>query len=78
MATMTNRIQLDEPENHFVVIHPLDDAPEEKVDMRNLGPMPMTLSVRISLLTLRAYLLLMMLLVFYRVLGLAGLFGHHG
>jgi hypothetical protein len=31
--------------------------------------------VRLSLLSLRAYLLLMMLLVFYRVLVLAGLFG---
>jgi len=37
----------------------------------------MTTSVRISLLSLRAYLILMMLLVFYRVLALAGLFGHH-
>jgi hypothetical protein len=37
----------------------------------------MTASVRISLLSLRAYLVLMMLLVFYHVLDLAGLFGHH-
>jgi len=38
----------------------------------------MTTSVRISLLSLRAYLVLMMLLVFYHVLGMAGLFGHRG
>jgi hypothetical protein len=39
--------------------------------------MPMTASVKISLLSLRAYLLLMIGLVFYHVLHLAGLFGHH-
>jgi len=64
--------------NQFVVIHPLDDLPEEKVDTEALGPMPMTMSVRISLLSLRAYLVLMMLLVFYRVMNMAGLFGHRG
>ena len=78
MATMTNPIELNELTNHFVVIHPLDDVPEQKVDIENLGPMKMTPSVRISLLSLRAYLVLMMLLVFYHVFDLAGLFGHHG
>jgi len=68
---------MEELENRFVVIHPLDDVPEEKVDTDRLGPMAMTPSVRISLVSLRAYLILMMLLVFYRVLALAGLFGHH-
>ena len=77
MATMTNPIELHELANHFVVIHPLDDVREEKVDTENLGPMTMTTSVRISLLSLRAYLVLMMILVFYHVLDLAGLFGHH-
>ena len=77
MATMTNPIELNELVNHFVVIHPLDDVREEKVDTENLGPMAMTASVRISLLSLRAYLVLMMLMVFYHVLDLAGLFGHH-
>jgi len=64
--------------DHFVVIHPLDDLPEEKVDTEALGPMSMTMSVRISLMSLRAYLVLMMLLVSYRVLTMAGLFGHRG
>jgi hypothetical protein len=77
MATMTNPIELNELVNHFVVIHPLDDVREEKVDTESLGPMAMTWSVRISLLSLRAYLVLMVLLVFYHVLDLAGLFGHH-
>jgi hypothetical protein len=78
MATMTNSIELNEITNRFVVVHPLDDMPEEKVDTENLGPTAMTLSVRISLLSLRAYLILMMILVFYHVLDRAGLFGHHG
>jgi hypothetical protein len=69
-------MELHELTNHFVVVHPLDDVPEEKIDTENLGPMKMTASVRISLLSLRAYLVLMMVLVFYHVLGLAGLFGH--
>ena len=77
MATMTNPIELQELANHFVVVHPLDDVREEKVDTENLGPMTMTASVRISLLSLLAYLVLMMLLVLYHVLDLAGLFGHH-
>ncbi|MGA2171198.1 MAG: hypothetical protein ABSG62_23690 [Terracidiphilus sp.] len=77
MATMTNAIEIDKFTNHFVVVHPLDDVPEVKVDTENLGPMKMTWSVRISLLSLRAYLVLMMALVFYHVLGMAGLFGHH-
>ena len=54
--------------NQFVVIHPLDDQPEQKVDMESLGPMPMTKGVRLSLMSLRAYLVVMMLLVLYRVL----------
>jgi len=35
----------------------------------------MTRSVKLSLMSLRAYLVLMMLLVLYHVLGMAGLFG---
>jgi hypothetical protein len=64
---MTNPID----SNRFVVIHPLDDVPEEKVNVENLGPMPMTRSVRLSLMSLRAYLVLMILIVFYHVLTLA-------
>ncbi|HLH07565.1 MAG TPA: hypothetical protein VKW78_10030 [Terriglobales bacterium] len=64
------------PENHFVVVHPLDDVPEEKIDTSRLGPMPMTPSVKYSLFALRGYLVLMMLMVFYHVIDLAG-FIHH-
>jgi hypothetical protein len=57
----------------YVVIHPLDDRPEEKVDTAALGPMPMTRTVKLSLMSLRAYLVLMILLVAYHVLQIAGL-----
>ncbi len=63
------------PENHFVVVHPLDDLPEEKVNCSGLGAMPMTSSVKLSLMALRGYLVLMMLLVLYHVMDLAGVFG---
>ncbi|HEV3333559.1 MAG TPA: hypothetical protein VG096_21390 [Bryobacteraceae bacterium] len=76
MATLTNLIETKEFTGHFVVIHPLDDVPEQKVDTDSLGPMAMTTSVRISLVSLRAYLVLMMLLVFYHVVVLAGWLGH--
>ena len=65
----------DVPEDHFVVVHPLDDVPEQKVNPSGLGTMPMTLSVKLSLMVLRGYLILMMLLVLYHVMDLAGVFG---
>jgi hypothetical protein len=57
--------------NSYVVVHPLDDVLETKVDTEALGPMAMTRSVRFSLLSLRAYLILMVLLVVYHVVMLA-------
>ena len=56
----------------FTVVHPLDDAPEEKVNTEDLGPMQMTRTVRICLFALRGYLLLMFGLLGFRVLQLAG------
>jgi hypothetical protein len=73
MSTMTQ--VLNKEMEGYLVVHPLDDVPEEKVDTESLGPMPMTASVKWSLISLRAYLVLMIALVFYRVLSLAGLFG---
>ena len=58
----------------FLVVHPLDDVEEKKLETKHLGPMRMTPAVRLSLLALRGYLVLMMLLVLYHVLDLAGLF----
>ena len=59
------------------VIHPLDDVAEEKRSPEGLGEMPMSGSVRLSLYALRGYLVLIGLMVGYRVLTLAGVFGHH-
>ena len=67
----------DVPENRYVVVHPLDDHPEEKVDTSSLGPMAMTPSVKLSLMALRGYLVLMVLLVAYHCVDLAGVFGKH-
>lgn len=68
----SSRHGYDESLDRYVVVHPLDDAPEKKIDTQNLGPMAMTGAVRWSLLSLRAYLILMIVLVFYRVVQLAG------
>ena len=55
----------------FSVVHPLDDAPEEKIATEHMGPMRMTKTVRVCLLALRGYLLLMFTLLGYRVFELA-------
>jgi hypothetical protein len=60
----------------YRVVHPLDDHPESKRDVSALGPMPMTPSVRLSLFALRAYLILMTVLVAYHVVDLAGVMFH--
>jgi hypothetical protein len=75
MGTIATLIDLETRmetrKDHFVVVHPLDDVPETKVDTEALGPMPMTRTVRFSLMSLRAYLILMVLLVVYHVVMLA-------
>lgn len=60
-----------EMNDRFLVIHPLDDVPETKLDASGLGPMRMTRSVRYSLFALRAYLILMVLLLLYHAFTLA-------
>ena len=74
---LRNQAALKQPKEVFTIIHPLDDSPEQKLDPSELGPMPLTRSVRFSLLALRAYLVLMAMLVGYRVLELAGLLSRH-
>lgn len=76
MAILTANKKMKD-ERCFYVVHPLDDVPEEKCNAEELGPMPMTRSVKWSLLALRGYLILMGLLVAYHALDLAGIFGHH-
>ena len=68
---LTGPIDNDPKDEFFYVIHPLDDLPEEKVKSDHLPPLKMTRSVRWSLFTLRAYLIVMMLLLFYHVFDLA-------
>ncbi len=62
--------------HEYIVIHPLDDTREAKVDVGALGPMKMTRAVHLSLTMLRGYLIVMMALLGYRLLGLAGLLRH--
>jgi hypothetical protein len=68
MASVQNSF---EPQ-FFNVIHPLNDVPEQKCSSEGLGRIAMTRAVRISLGTLRAYLILMTLMLGYHVLDLAG------
>ena len=58
--------------NKYMVVHPLFDAPEEKVDIDNALPLKINNSVKWSLIVLRGYLVIMIGLAFYRTLVLAG------
>jgi hypothetical protein len=59
--------------NGFRVVHPLDDIAEQKCSTEGLGKIRMTQAVRVSLGGLRAYLILMTLMLVYHVLDLSGL-----
>ena len=59
--------------NGFRVIHPLDDVPEQKCSTVGLDQIRMTRAARLSLGILRAYLVLMTLMLSYHVLDLSGL-----
>lgn len=74
MAVLMNELK---NEQTFHVIHPLDDIAEEKCSLDGLGEMRMGRSTRLSLYTLRGYLVTMGLLVAYRLLTLTGAFAHH-
>jgi hypothetical protein len=53
----------------YLVIHPLDDAPEAKLVVTSeMGRIKLTRSVKASLFALRAYLIIMLVLVAYRVI----------
>lgn len=70
-------IMTAESPRRFDVIHPLDDVREVKRSPEGLGQMHMSGSVKLSLYTLRGYLVSMGMLVGYRMLTLAGSIGHH-
>ena len=53
---------MESQENKYLVVHPLDDIPEEKIDVTKLGPIKMTKSVYWSLLLLKVYIIGMVLL----------------
>jgi len=72
MATLMNKQEMQV----FHLVHPLDDMPEEKRSPEGLGSMHMSLSVRISLMALRGYLILMALLVLYSILQQSGILRH--
>jgi len=57
----------------YVVVHPLFDVPEEKINTDAIGPLQMTIAVKWSLITLRFYLIVMIGLAFYRSMVLAGI-----
>ncbi|MGO8672678.1 MAG: hypothetical protein ACLQVD_15085 [Capsulimonadaceae bacterium] len=76
MATMINTASIPDV-RRYEVIHPLDDVAESKCSVEGLGNMHMSRCVKFSLYTLRGYLVSMGLLVGYRLLTLAGVFGHH-
>ena len=59
--------------NGLRVIHPLDDVPEQKCSTVGLGKIRMTRAARLSLGILRAYLILMTLMLSYHVLDPSGL-----
>jgi len=58
--------------NELRVIHPLDDVAEQKCSTDGVGKIRMARAVRISLGVLRAYLILLTLMLGYHVLDLAG------
>ena len=65
-------VQTSYEPQYFSVIHPLNDLPEQKCSSEGLGRIRMTRAVRISLGVLRAYLVVMTLMLGYHVLDLAG------
>jgi hypothetical protein len=72
MTCMQNSCQ----PKYFCVVHPLEDAPEQKCISEGLGQIAMTPSVRLSLKILRGYLTLMTAMLLYHVLDLAGTLRH--
>jgi hypothetical protein len=60
------------------IVHPLFDEPEAKLSAEGLGRIKMSRSVKVSLFALRAYLVLMFVLLAYHMLQLATAAPHLG
>ncbi len=71
---LSTTAQDHEEMRRIYVVHPLDDLPEEKRSPDDLGPLKMTAGVRLSLMALRFYLIIMMVLVGVKAVSLAGWF----
>lgn len=69
---MFSKIEISEllKNKMFVVVHPLDDSEEEKVDIKKIGPMLLSKGQKFSLVCLRCYMILILGLVIYRVISL--------
>lgn len=73
MSVSTKTLKVSE----FTIIHPLDDKPEQKRNPDGLGHMEMTRSVRLSLISLRVYLLAIVGLALYHFGSLFAAGLHH-
>jgi len=71
MALSSTQLANTMDDNYFLVVHPLDDIPEQKLKSEHLPTIDMTNSVRWSLICLRVYLLLLIGLFTYHVFELA-------
>lgn len=69
---VNNKMAID-LDKEMLVVHPLFDKPEEKLDPDKMGKFKMNNGEKFSLIALRIYLIFMMLLAIYRTLDLAGL-----
>ena len=76
IPTLTTKRATGAARPRFVVVHPLYDVPEEKLDTSKLGERPLAPTAKLALLALRGYLLMMTALVAYHALDLAGAFKH--
>ena len=73
MTTPTQAPSIVRAEETFLVVHPLDDVPEVKrFAAKTTGQRRMTRAVRWSLMALRVYLLLILVLVLFRVARMVG------
>jgi hypothetical protein len=73
MTTICTQVRDD----RFYVVHPLDEEPEQKMSPDGLGTMPMSPSVRVSLVALRGYAVFIIALAFYRLATLGVAVIHH-
>jgi hypothetical protein len=57
-------------QEEFIITHPLFDILEEKINVDKAGPLKLTFAAKWSLILLRFYLIVMVLLSIFRILQL--------